>query len=372
VRNLCRSVQIEFSKGRVPTFAMDDVNAPNPERFESFLHNREWPGRVPFFEIGVDAEVVREVVGRELGEGEGYYRALVEFYGSLGYDAIPMGVNCYQEDTHLVSKTAKDTAILSRGVRSWAPMDGVVKTRRDYEEFPWADPDRPQTDRVEGLARVLPEGMGIVAVTVCVQEPLAERIMGVKALSRALYRDPELVRDVCARLGEPAVSAARAAAGLEGVAAVCVCDDFGYRSGTLLSPNHLKKYILPWHRKLVRAVHGEGKPAILHSCGNLQGVMDEVIDYCGYDVKHAFEDSHTPIALAKKLWGDRISLCGGIDMDFLARRSVSKVREYVREQLEACAGKGYALGSGNSVANYIPVKNFLAMLKEGRRFRPKV
>ena len=37
-----------------------------------------------------------------------------------------------------------------------------------------------------------------------------------------------------------------------------------------------------------------------------------------------------------------------------------------RRILEACMpGGGYALGSGNSVANYVKVENFLAMLDEG-------
>lgn len=35
----------------------------------------------------------------------------------------------------------------------------------------------------------------------------------------------------------------------------------------------------------------------------------------------------------------------------------------------ACApGGGYALGTGNTVANYIPVKNYLAMLAAGNEF----
>jgi len=43
--------------------------------------------------------------------------------------------------------------------------------------------------------------------------------------------------------------------------------------------------------------------------------------------------------------------------------------ESARERLEACApGGGWTLGSGNSVANYIPVENFLAMLDEGRQW----
>jgi uroporphyrinogen decarboxylase len=31
-------------------------------------------------------------------------------------------------------------------------------------------------------------------------------------------------------------------------------------------------------------------------------------------------------------------------------------------------GGGYVLGTGNSVANYIPLPNYLAMLDEGRRW----
>ena len=52
----------------------------------------------------------------------------------------------------------------------------------------------------------------------------------------------------------------------------------------------------------------------------------------------------------------------------LARQPGPYVRLYVRNILEECAGKGYALGTGNSVANYIPVANYLAMLDEGRKF----
>jgi uroporphyrinogen decarboxylase len=41
----------------------------------------------------------------------------------------------------------------------------------------------------------------------------------------------------------------------------------------------------------------------------------------------------------------------------------------VRDTLEKChKGGGYCLGTGNSVANYIPLENYLAMLDEGREF----
>jgi uroporphyrinogen decarboxylase len=41
----------------------------------------------------------------------------------------------------------------------------------------------------------------------------------------------------------------------------------------------------------------------------------------------------------------------------------------VRETLSVCQpGGGYCLGTGNSVANYLPVDNYLAMLEEGRKY----
>ena len=124
------------------------------ERLRKILLNQECE-EVPLFEIGVDQEIVRAVLGR-VPPLEGR-NELVRFYWGLGYDYVPVGVSCFQEDPHLPSKEAEDTALLSRGKRSWAPMDGVVKTRDDYEKFPWPDPDRPQTDGIRSLAEQLPD-----------------------------------------------------------------------------------------------------------------------------------------------------------------------------------------------------------------------
>ena len=56
-------------------------------------------------------------------------------------------------------------------------------------------------------------------------------------------------------------------------------------------------------------------------------------------------------------------------MDFLCRADEKQVRARVRETLRKCMpGGGYCLGTGNSVANYIPLDNYLAMLDEGRKF----
>lgn len=71
----------------------------------------------------------------------------------------------------------------------------------------------------------------------------------------------------------------------------------------------------------------------------------------------------------KGKYGDHIATLGGIDLDFLCRSDETAIRERVRQTLDACfEGGGYCLGTGNSVANYIPLEHYLVMLDEGRRY----
>ena len=67
--------------------------------------------------------------------------------------------------------------------------------------------------------------------------------------------------------------------------------------------------------------------------------------------------------------GHRLAALGGIDVDFLCRSDEAAVRQRVRATLDQLMPRGgYCLGTGNTVANYIPLENYLAMLDEGRRW----
>ena len=97
--------------------------------------------------------------------------------------------------------------------------------------------------------------------------------------------------------------------------------------------------------------------------------MKDLIEYVKIDALHSFEENCCPITEYKRKYGEKIALLGGVDMDKLGRMSESDLREYVRSILEVCMPGRYALGSGNGIANYIPVKNYLAMLDEGLKWR---
>ena len=73
----------------------------------------------------------------------------------------------------------------------------------------------------------------------------------------------------------------------------------------------------------------------------------------------------------KARYGDRVAALGGVDIDKFARLDEESLREYIHGMLDQCMrGRRFALGSGNSIANFIPLKNYLILLEESRRWQP--
>jgi len=109
------------------------------------------------------------------------------------------------------------------------------------------------------------------------------------------------------------------------ICAIFPGDDMGFKTATMISPKHMRQYILPWHREFAQMAHAKGLPYFLHSCGD-------------------------------------------VDMDYLSRQSPDEIRRYVRKLIEDCLPGGrFAVGAGNSVANYVPIENYFAMLDEALR-----
>lgn len=140
-------------------------------------------------------------------------------------------------------------------------------------------------------------------------------------------------------------------------------DDWGFKGQTMLSVEDMRRYVFPWHRRIVEAIHSAEKPALLHSCGDLSKVMDDIIDDMKYDAKHSYEDNILPIEDFYERWGNRIAILGGIDVDFICRSAPEEVFRRSSNMLEkAAAMGGYALGSGNSIPYYVPDENYFSMI----------
>jgi uroporphyrinogen decarboxylase len=69
-----------------------------------------------------------------------------------------------------------------------------------------------------------------------------------------------------------------------------------------------------------------------------------------------------PVEEAYERWGGRIAILGGMDVDFMVRATPAEIIRRSKLMLGRAAGRGgYALGTGNSVPEYIPDENYFAM-----------
>lgn len=343
------------------------------ERFLKVLKRESIPDRVPFVELYHDLEIMEAIMGEKFPLNlstyeaqEAFWRMRVKFWHQLGYDYLTVYAGIpFQRKV----RRGQDTAPLPHPERVWQEeQDGMITSWDDFERYRWVDPKDVDYSGFEITAKFLPDNMKIIGTTAGVFE-FSSWIMGLVPMSYGLSDQPDLVKAVVDKVGSLLVEVYKTMAEMDFVGALWLGDDMGYKHGTLISPRHLRELVFPWQKKLADISHEYGKPFMLHACGNLKDIMDDLIDYVGIDAKHSFEDAFLPVTEAKRLYGNRIAILGGVDVNVLAMASEEELRNYVRRILDECAPDGgYALGSGNSVTNYVKVENFLAMLDEGRKW----
>jgi uroporphyrinogen decarboxylase len=251
-----------------------------------------------------------------------------------------------------------------RRLSSHSLNDGVsIRMMRDAENAAWPDISALDWSSLDAVSAELPEGMGIIACPSGggVLETMIE-LMGFDGLCVALFEDRPLVRFVAERVGQALLAYYEQVLSHPSVFSIISSDDWGFKTQTMLSPNDLREFVLPWHRRFVQAADKCGKPALLHSCGQIGALMDDVIAM-GFAAKHSFEDAILPIERSLEQYGDRIALLGGIDVDFLCRAPKEAIARRCRELLERTQCRGWALGSGNSIPEYVPPENYLAMIE---------
>jgi len=391
------------------------LESPSPsfQKLEAVLRGKKKPKKVHLLELAVDREIMENITEnimkkrffyREAEEvrqqkliafrkGEklapltenrerAYYKQYINFYLRMGYDCFP-DVRPHRYISSMIVpkvRVAKDTASLPRkggyrgsskreGYREWAEEGlGLICSWEDLERLPWDRMRLSLDSHYDFLNKNIPPGMKAL-VTGSLYEQVLERLLGHQGLFFLLYDNPRLVEEVSNRWGRVLYDFYQDVIKREVVGGICHLDDLGFKTGTMVRPDALKAIFFPWFKKYSQLAHEHGKMFWLHSCGNVLEIMEDLIEDVGIDAFHSFQDVIIPVTEFKKRYGDRIAILGGVDVDKLARLDENNLRRYIRKILDECMPEGrYALGSGNSITNYIPVKNYLIMLEESLSF----
>ncbi len=316
---------------------------------------RQVPDRPVLFELFMNYPLYELVVGHG-PQGDtalDHARFVVEAYAKMGYDYANVGGSSFHFPTghakHAQTKSLND--------------GGVIVDRASYDAYVWPDPEDTSFEHLRAVRPYLPDGMKLMVMGPGGVLENAIGLVGYDQLCYMLADDPELARLIFDQIGSRLLSYYRLALQHDTVGLISSNDDWGFNTQVFLSPAQMREYVLPWHAKIVELCHKHGRPVFLHSCGQLVTVMDDVIAM-GFDAKHSFEDVIFPIEEAYEKWHSRIALLGGLDMHFVCTRPPEEVYARAKAMLERTETRGgYALGTGNSVPEYVPVKSFFEIIR---------
>lgn len=344
---------------------MFDLNAfkrrPDFENNLLKVLRKERPDRATLCEPFISREKIVRFSGISCpGESDvDQLRVTVSAMERLGYDYA----SCYASSIHFSvdSVDQKHTKSLNddQGICDW----------ESFEKYAWPDMQSQDYSRLEKIAPYLPEGMKIMVLGPGgVLENIID-LVGYDNLCFMLYDEPELAQAIFDSIGSRLVEYYDNAASFDTVGALVSNDDWGFNTQPFLNPDMMRKYLFPWHKKIVETIHKHGKPVILHSCGNYDSIIEDVIEDMKYDARHSYEDNIVPVEKAYEDLNGRLAIVGGIDLNFLATRTPEEVERRARLMLERTWDRGgYALGSGNSIPDYVPDENFLTMIRVAHEF----
>lgn len=355
---------------------------PDFANFKKAVFCQGEPKRVPQFDGTVAEDTKARLLGRPI---EGIEEE-VDFCMTAGYDFVPLTIGFRQtirgEKQGIMGAKQVDTTLLKpheaqynphgeeKNTRMWAEEgSGVIRDEATFDNFDWPDPDRSYSyDTLEKLGTLLPDGaMAIINVGYVFTAPWM--LMGLENFCMALAQGDSLVLKVIERVARIQKQVVENLLQFDCVGAIRMPDDLGHTGGTMVSPRFLREYIFPWHKEIGDMVRAKGLPYLFHSDGRLYEVIDDLLA-CGYHSLHPCEPASMDIVELKRKYAGRLCLMGNINLDStLCLGTPDDVAEEVKLRLRTVApGGGYCCGSSNSIPEYVPYENYIAMIETIQNF----
>jgi hypothetical protein len=334
---------------------------PDYTNLLAVLENRR-PSRLPLYEHHIDPPFISRALGEEINpsgltpdELVGYYRKVIGFWKDMTYDGFDF-------EAAICDILPGHGAILGG-------RPGPIQTRDDFNKYPWHEIPKifkmTYIPHFEAIRKSLPQGMKAYGGCGYGIFEASQDLVGYEYLCVMQCMDPDLFRDIFVRIGDIWVELWSWV--IENYHDLFVFyrmgDDLGHKTSTLLEPDIIRQHIFPQYKRVIDLIHASGKKFLLHSCGCIFPLMEEIISL-GIDAKHSNEDQIAPFMEWIDKYSSSIGLFGGFDLNLLILEKPEDVYRNVLEMgtVYRSRANGYGLGSGNSIPGYVPVEGFLAMV----------
>jgi uroporphyrinogen decarboxylase len=219
---------------------------------------------------------------------------------------------------------------------------------------------------LDKAARVIQEDSGQHFITPNLGFALFERawsLRGLEAFMMDMVLDPGFVVDLLDRILEIQLKLIHRFIAL-GVDGGYFGDDYGAQKNMLFSPKMWREYFKPCLIKMFTPFREAGLPVILHSDGQIQPIIPDLIDI-GLTALNPVQPEVLDHTWLRKTFGDRLAYVGGISTQtVLPEGSPSDVKKAVATCLHNLAPEdtGLVIAPSHRMMTDIPMANVAALL----------
>ncbi|HQM39484.1 MAG TPA: uroporphyrinogen decarboxylase family protein [Clostridia bacterium] len=175
--------------------------------------------------------------------------------------------------------------------------------------------------------------------------------------------EPDLVSEIMEMSIEYSLKVAKNMKSM-GIGIIGCLDDIADSKGLFMGPELYKKQVLPYFKKFITGCHLLGLKVIKHSDGNLNPILDDLIN-SGIDGLDPIDPmGMMDIKSIKHKYGNNLVLKGNIDCVWTL---VSGTKEQVEKDIIKCLNEGmpegsFIISSSNSIHKSVNPENYAHML----------
>jgi uroporphyrinogen decarboxylase len=188
-------------------------------------------------------------------------------------------------------------------------------------------------------------------------------LRGLEALMMDFFDHPEFVHELLGSIVDYNISQTRKALEYD-IDAVYFGDDWGQQRGLQMGPKTWREFVLPVLRRMYGVVRDAGKYVMIHSCGDVDELFDDLID-AGVNCFNPFQPEVMDVYSLLPRYRGRLAFHGGLSTQrTMPFGTVEQVRAETRRLLELGRDGSYILAPAHDVEGDVPLENMLAVIEE--------
>lgn len=257
----------------------------------------------------------------------------------------------YGRTMRLVKQSATLPLPLNYPVKDWESWE-QIKPLYQYHDGRLAE------GWLEKAAQKRSEGH-VISISIPGGFDESRQLMGEEWVCMAVFDQPDLLQDILHTISETALKVFDQVTSQLQVDRLFVHEDMAGKSGPLFGPRQIRKFVLPYYRKVWDFVSERGGRIFdQDSDGNMNKVIDVFLD-AGVNCMHPMEPAAgMDIVQIREKYGQRLAFYGGIDKHVL-RRSKEEIEAELEYKVPMMVHSGgCVLALDHRIPNGTPLENY--------------